>query len=740
MALNRIKESQLRAKLLEVIEGSFTELSHDRVAVVLGQLMRDFEGRSSQSEVGDLSSFGRRNNASQNGAAAQPTRKVSAAISEDSSTSGALKAKGHEQDSSSVADVIEDGSKITLIANEPEQIGDLLRQMLDVGAVLVKLATPRQLNALLTLRVDFRPMHLVVEVVGRVVNISARGTAIEVSQLGREDRAALEKLMAQAQADAARAAAAVAVAQSNHSPQLILPASSSISEGMGHSEEPTKLVPAPDLDRLASISGRGGVSSTFSGSPMSLLKRSHNEPMIVMRKPVELTSPDVKMVTELTRVRQTISMAGELYGPGPAWANATGDAERIEELAQDRILDILLQQAEHGFSGVVEVEWGLNNRHQLKFDGGFLVDIATMPRNADHELGPMLLMAKRIDKQQLAMAAAHADEYHVSVARALLDLELMSVEQLRHAVAGRLTFLLRDVLIIDQGKAKVFAAEALTPGFLPLPPLRVHLSIERPIFVALYERLRQYNQKARDVRVQRDLDAYPEIEPHDMERVERAITEPEHLSFVREMLTGRRRLREVFTESSLPGAETFALVFALHRMGLVSFDHSLHHTVVRERYRENVTVKYLSVHKASYFEVLNVHWSSYDEVVRRAYDELIAQFDPSVVPESMEPEVIQRVREIRERVEVAYKQLAAREVRHSYRMRIMPEYKLSHAIPLFLKQCELAEKRGSKDEAMDSLRRALEIAPEHADAPLWSQRLSALLAGEIEADASSSSF
>ena len=192
------------------------------------------------------------------------------------------------------------------------------------------------------------------------------------------------------------------------------------------------------------------------------------------------------------------------------------------------------------------------------------------------------------------------------------------------------------------------------------------------------------------------------------------------------VLNGRRRLREVFTESPLPGADTFAVVFALHRMGLVRFDRSLHHTVVRERFRENVTVKYLSVHKASYFEVLNVHWSSYDEGVKRAYDDLIVQFDPHAVPDNMEPEVRQRVREIRERVEAAYQVLATRPSRHAYRTRIMPEYKLAHAVPLFLKQCELAEKRGQLDDALDSLRRALEIAPENPQAASWRTRLERL--------------
>ena len=46
------------------------------------------------------------------------------------------------------------------------------------------------------------------------------------------------------------------------------------------------------------------------------------------------------------------------------------------------------------------------------------------------------------------------------------------------------------------------------------------------------------------------------------------------MRFIERVKGGKRRLREVITESALSGAETFAVLFALHRMGLLRFDRS----------------------------------------------------------------------------------------------------------------------------------------------------------------------
>lgn len=606
----------------------------------------------------------------------------------------------------------QDGA-INVIARAEEQIADVINQVLNVGALLVRVDPAPKLNSLVHLRISLPAVHLECIFQGRVVHVSEKGSAIELGQMTKEDRASFEAIWPTYQgflngvklAPAAGPQAGVAPNQTMHANQPSVSASDSVAIPLG----------APRTTRQ--------------------LKQ--------IKRRVDITDPDVKVLTSTQFGLKAVSTTREFYGPENLWLQPGGEPERVEALAEDRIADIFLQLSEHASTGLIEVNTLTQAgplKRQLLLDSGFVVEVSRLPREADEELGLMLLRADRITKQQLAMSAAHADENEQSLARSLVDLQILEPDRVRHAIAGRLTFLLGEVLKTKTGDVRFYDGANLPSGFLPAPPLRVHVPIERVLFQRLFENFKTFPLKDREAMLDPAMDAYPEIVPDESERIERTLEASEHKVLIEKVITGRRRMREVFTESNLAHADTFAVVQSLHRMGLLRFDRSLHQTVVRERMRENVTVKYLSVHKASYFEVLNVHWSAYDEVVEKAYQELSTQFDPQTVPQSLEPEVHQRVVEIRERVESAYQVLSARETRHSYRKRIMPEYKLAHAIPLFLKQSELAEKRRQWNEAMDSLKRVTEIDPNHRDARIKMDHVKAILENRLSPDATDSNF
>ncbi len=562
-------------------------------------------------------------------------------------------------------------------ADTHEHVTSLLHQALHVGAVLVNLTSGPALNAMVAVTLQFPQEHLTVETRGRVVHVSERGTAIEVFNLNKEDLAAMQAMY----------------------DRLTNP--------------PEGLVETVDSDATPTI-------PTLEISKLDVgMTHSSGRP----RRKMDLPTPDESI---LNASGLTISggIEREFYGPAMPWLTPSASPDRIEELAGERIIDMLLQLSESGFTGIMEIQTPEVAR-QVYFDGGYVAEIRRRQRLASEELGPMLQAADHITKHQLAMAAAHADEFGFAVERSLMELNIVDAGKIRHGIAGRLTYLLREICGQDAGRVSVYGSHALEAGFLPQPPLRVHVAVERIVFERLAKHLRGLPAKERDRIVGQEIDSYPEIVDQDSDRLEIAVVQPQYMELLDRVVTGRRRLREVFTESGLAPVETFAVIFALHRMGLLHFDRSLHDTVVRERVRENITVKYLSVHKASYFEVLNIHWSSYDEVVKKAYQDLIVQFDPAKVPAELEAEVHQRAGEIRDRIELAYKTLRERESRHTYRMRIMPEYKLAHAVPLFLKQSELAERRRQWTEARDGIRRVLEIDPANQEASARLKRLSA---------------
>ncbi len=601
-------------------------------------------------------------------------------------------------------------AQVRIEADSEPAVEGVLHQVLEVGAILVQVEPRPQLNDLVIVTLGFPAHHLMIETQGRVVNISERGTAIEVSGLGREDILALEAIREEIEREEDEQGPVVSSA-------MTYEGMGGLREGIIGTESERSFAPS-----LTSQGRRGGVKVTHTGPHRKMVKST-------TRRTVELPDPDLHVMRP-GKVVEGATSAHEVYGPAPEFIEPIGGADRIEALASDRILDILLQMSANGFTGLMIVEQGEGQREQLRFDGGLVVERSTEPRRAEEELGPMLLAADRIDRRDLAMAAAHADELGINLARSLMELSILNPDELRHAIAGRLTFVLRELCGREKGALKVYGGDALPAGFLPQPPLRVHVAAERIIFERLFRRLKQLPVKDRESRLSEVLDTYPEVLEEERERLDRALHEDSHLRLVERVITGRKRMREVLTESALPPGETFAVLFGLHRMGLVRFDRSLHDTVVRERLRENITVKHLSVHKASYFEVLNVHWSSYSEVIAEAHERLSEQFDPENIPAALEDEVHGKVAEINERVEAAYAALAKRETRHAYRKRIMPEYKLDHAIPLFFKQAELARRRQQFHSARDSLKRVLEIEPEHGEAAAYLEAVEAELAGK----------
>ncbi|MEM1348683.1 MAG: hypothetical protein AAGI01_09025 [Myxococcota bacterium] len=683
--------TRLRARLMALIEREFGALGDKRVAEALTELAHTFEERAKGVAVRHASSASEPSQVTD-----LPSSALARADDAPSWSQSHLPPEVSAAGASAMFAGASNAPELTVVAEDEERVANLLHQIVEIGALLVELEERMSFNEMVRVTIVYQPLEFSIHVVGRVVNISRRGTAIEVIQLSREDRAAMERLYADYQSRQIGSEASDAAPMAHKGPP----------EASGSRR----------TDREIS-------------KPIPRLGTTLEAPRFVVRRQVSITTPDDELVASTTQAQAIGVVSSELFGPTLGWCEYKGDPERIEELEGDRIVDILLQLSEHDFTGALELKLEDSTgsartvTHQILFDGGFLVDVTSRPRIARFELATMLLMAKRADDTQISIAAAHADEHSLTMARSLLELDLMTPEQLRHAIAGRLTFLLRDFSALRAGTVRTFNQEQMPAGFLPTPPLRVHVPAERTIFQMLFEQLKGLSAKERELASRGELDAYPEVQAEERERLERTLSDPTHLKLFERVVNGRRRLREVFTESALPSADTFAIVFALHRMGVLVFDRSLHHTVVRERFRENVTVKYLSVHKASYFEVLNVHWSSYDDVIAKAYDDLTEQFDPNTVPENMEEEVHQRVREIRDRVESAFQVLAEREHRHSYRMRIMPEYKLAHAIPLFLKQCELAERRQEWSGAIDSLRRVLEIEPDHPEA---NTRMSAL--------------
>ena len=169
--MSRDLETNLRQKIQELVTRDFAGLELARVALVLENLSVDYEQRARS----ERSSPGARSSVS------EPFR-----AGGDHSTTTALHRPSEV--------VATSAPEIAIVAEDEHQVANLLHQIVNIGALMMQVDQPVKLNAFVRLVVEYEPLAFSMHITGRVVNISTRGTAIEIMKLEREDRAALEAL------------------------------------------------------------------------------------------------------------------------------------------------------------------------------------------------------------------------------------------------------------------------------------------------------------------------------------------------------------------------------------------------------------------------------------------------------------------------------------------------------------------------------------------------------------------
>lgn len=550
-------------------------------------------------------------------------------------------------------DVDKEGARplITVTGRSPDRVDRLLEQILDVHGVWLDLETSLELNQDVELLVDLPDYGLELAVPARVVHASPEGTALDVSSMDGEAFESFQEVRA----------------ASRHRRR----------ERDAESEDGSR-------SRVGSESSMAGGSSTDDESGL-----------------------------DLSRTFESLNEGDDeyWYGPKTNWL----ETEHADAVATHRGADVeplLLRQSAVCFSGLAHIQ-AEERAWQLHFDEGFIVGIAVKPRSADHELGPLLRLADRVSEDELGQASSYGIKNNVSLERALHDLEILPDDEIRRSVAGRIRYLLRDLCDAATPDVELFEAAALEDFSLEIPEVRAHVPAENVVFRRRFDRFDQSQPEHREERLEHHRRDHPRVANDAEGRIQRAFFDEAHRQMVEALVDGGRRLEDLVTESFLPPAETVSVILALHSMDLVTFDE--HPDPIRAaRYVEDeAEIKHLSVHKASFFEVLNIHWSCYDTVVEAAYERISNAFVPDEIPERVDDKGRERIREISERVDEAYEVLSGRDTRRQYRAKIMPEYKIEHALPLLMKRAELAQYSGRLEVARDSVARILELEPSH---------------------------
>lgn len=540
---------------------------------------------------------------------------------------------------------------ITVSSRSSERVDRLLEQILDVHGVWLELDTSLRLNREVELLVDLPDYGLELAVTGRVVHATSEGTALDVSSMDPEVFESFQEVRA----------------------------------AKRHRRE------TRDSAVNEAASSRVGAETSA---------------------PLEESSKDESGL-DLSHTFESLNDdEGEYwYGPKTLWFETEQTEPEATRFDAD-LEPLLLEQSAACFSGLAHVRAG-EREWQLHFDEGFIVDIAVKPRSSDHELGPLLRLADRVSEDELGRASSYGIKNNVSLERALHELEILPDDEIRRAVSGRIRYLLRDLCDTSGPEVELFEAGSVEDFELEIPEVRAHVPSENVVFRRRFDRFDQSEPTRREQLVERHRENHPRVAADAEGRIQRSFFDEAHRRMVETLVEGGRRLEDLVTESFLPPAETVSVVLALYSMDLVKFDPDPDSKRAARYAEDEAEIKHLSVHKASFFEVLNIHWSCYDTVVEAAYERVSGGFVPDEAPAGVSEAARMQIREISERVDEAYEVLSDRETRHQYRAKIMPEYKIEHALPLLMKRAELAQYSGRLEVARDSVARILELDPGH---------------------------
>lgn len=558
-------------------------------------------------------------------------------------------------------DVDRDGERplITVSPRGREQLSRVFEQLLDVKALWLKLEDPPAANLEVEVLLDIPEYGFENAITGRVVHRTETSAAVDISSIGEDEFESIEEVY------------------ERHTARLEADSATETHRRLG--VEPTSRNTVDE-----------DVNDTWDGSPSSSLA--------------------------LSRTFETVTEQDSYwYGPRSAWIEPRGVGPSEEVFEGIEAETLLLEVSKRAFTGLVEFASEERN-FQLLAEEGHIVAVAGRPHHAREELGPMLRVAERVSEDELAKASSFAIKKEISLEMALAQLEIISAEEIRQAVAGRLTYMLRMICDFGEGDARLTDRGNLSHYPVPSESVRAHVPVESVIFRRRIDRFHRLGSDERDARIDEYGDRYPDVASDAEGRIPRAFADEAHRTFVRRLIDGSTSLRDLIATSFLPPAEAVSVLDALWSMDLVVFrdDPSNADSVIR--FQDDIHIKHLSVHKASYFEVLNIHWSSYDDAVERAYRQQRDYFDPESAHDLLNRESERRLEEIAERIDSAYRVLKKRKSRHAYRKKIMPEYKLKHGIPLLMRRGRLARERGTTEVARDAFARVLEIDPERSEA------------------------
>lgn len=190
------------------------------------------------------------------------------------------------------------------------------------------------------------------------------------------------------------------------------------------------------------------------------------------------------------------------------------------------------------------------------------------------------------------------------------------------------------------------------------------------------------------------------------------------MKFVKELLDGKATVSQATAKSPMRRRPSLALIVALDWIGLLSWKKVETSATRIARVWNIVEAKVKDIENdLNPFEILEAHWSADEKLVGESYVALCRMLDLDYIEASGTADQSRTASELRQSLTDTRARLAERAERHKYRCEMVDAFNRKNAVMLYEKQAELALFKGDYVGAEDSLRRVVEMAPNHPTAP-----------------------
>jgi hypothetical protein len=427
-------------------------------------------------------------------------------------------------------------------------------------------------------------------------------------------------------------------------------------------------------------------------------------------------------------------------GPAPAESASAGPArikppsgpieieaapEDTWELSQTDVPSILRELLDHQGLGVLDIVFGAR-RAQVVLDGNEVVDVELYPKTHKESLEGLFEAAGKLTVAEIDEAKCHVERHGVSMAEALVDLDVLSYSEMGVALKTRSRFLLGVLWERDQGRAKLHSLDELNRRYrAPRSPLGYHVfrrtrdGLQGVVDNDWFEESRNF------LRAHLISQA-----PSPKCVIEELDLSAKHIRFYDLVLETPRPLSEILRISQLGEQETLMFLECLRQIGMLALEETNPWTRQRSKYVKQLVQMQARMRGQNHFEVLGVHWTAYGAEIDTAYEDRKAGLSDEKLPDELDAESQELVETLRDKLANSYELLSDPRRRASYRDESVDSFEKKTALEMFVKQADTAKLRRDIAGAIDAYKRVLELAPGHKRAKQDLEVLEKLKAAE----------